>query len=155
MAHDLQSHQKAQPESLCPERACLRGSVHGAGGRRDCLFQIVGIVPSNGGQHMNCERAIGAGLCRYSVYRRGSVVFALVLIATALFFSVSAFAQGTTGTLRGQVLDPAGAAVANAQVTATNKETGVSTKIVTTSAGTYSFPSILPGKYSVIVEVSG
>jgi hypothetical protein len=82
-------------------------------------------------------------------------MLALLAMATALFFPVFAFAQGTTGTLRGQVLDPTGSAVANAQVTATNKETGVSTKSVTTSAGTYSFPSLLPGKYSVIVEVSG
>ena len=103
---------------------------------------------------MNRERAT-AGACRYSVYGRSMVVLALVLMASALFFSGPAFAQGTTGTLRGQVLDPAGAVVANAQVTATNKETGVSTKIATTSAGTYNFPSLLPGKYSVTVEVSG
>src|SRR5215472_7564421 len=104
---------------------------------------------------MNCEKTMRVEACRYRLNRFGGIVFALLVVATALFFSASAFAQGTTGTLRGQVLDPAGAAVANAQVTATNKETGVSTKIITTSAGTYSFPSILPGKYSVIVEVSG
>jgi Carboxypeptidase regulatory-like domain/TonB dependent receptor len=104
---------------------------------------------------MNREGRNVAGRCRYTAHRLRSVVVALLAVATALFVSASAFAQGTTGTLRGQVLDPAGAAVANAQVTATNKETGVSTKIVTTSAGTYSFPSILPGKYSVSVEVSG
>ena len=104
---------------------------------------------------MNCERAIGAGLCRYSVYRRGSVVFALVLIATALFFSVSAFAQGTTGTLRGQVLDPASAVVPNAEVTITNQETGVSVKVTTTSAGTYSLPSLIPGMYKITVDAKG
>ena len=96
-----------------------------------------------------------AGPCRCTARRLRGVVGALLAIAAALFFCVSAFAQGTTGTLRGQVLDPAGAAVASAQVTATNKETAVSTKIVTTTAGTYSFPSLLPGKYPVAVEVSG
>jgi cytidine deaminase len=104
---------------------------------------------------MNAEGRTVAGPCRYAAHRRKGVVLALLALATALFFSVSAFAQGTTGTLRGQVLDPAGATVANAQVTATNKETGVSTKIATTSAGTYSFPSLLPGTYTVTVEVSG
>src|SRR5215471_9975056 len=104
---------------------------------------------------MNCERTMGVGACRCRLNRFGGIVFALLVVATALFVSAPAFAQGTTGTLRGQVLDPVGAVVANAQVTATNKETGVSTKIVTTSAGTYSFPSLLPGKYSVTVEVSG
>src|SRR2546429_6079552 len=85
---------------------------------------------------MNCERATLSGACRYQVYGRSSVVLALLVTAAALFFSVSAFAQGTTGTLRGQVLDPAGAVVPNAEVTVTNQETGVSVKVTTTSAGT-------------------
>ncbi len=104
---------------------------------------------------MNFEGTKGIGLCRYSAHRLRGAIFALLALATALFFSGPALGQGTTGTLRGQVLDPVGAAVANAQVTATNKETGVSTKIVTTSAGTYSFPSLLPGTYSVTIEMSG
>lgn len=103
---------------------------------------------------MNCKSNKTFGPCRYGLNWLRAV-FALLSVATALFFSVSAFAQGTTGSLRGQVLDPTGAAVANAQVTATNKDTGVSTKIATTSAGTYSFASLLPGRYSVTVEVTG
>ena len=38
----------------------------------------------------------------------------------------AALAQRTTGTLRGQVLDPQGAVVANANVTVTNEATGAS-----------------------------
>src|SRR5258708_10254401 len=64
-------------------------------------------------------------------------------------------AQRVTGTLRGQILDPAGSSVANAQVTAMNEDTGVSVTMTTTSAGTYNFPSVLPGKYTVTVETSG
>jgi carboxypeptidase family protein/TonB-dependent receptor-like protein len=85
-------------------------------------------------------------------------VLAWVLLLTAvggLLFATPAFAQRTTGTLRGQVLDPAGAVVADARVTATNKGTGVSQTIVTTSAGTYYFPSVLPGSYAVTVEATG
>ncbi len=79
-----------------------------------------------------------------------------VAVAAAILVSIgTAVAQRTTGTLRGQVLDPAGAAVANARVTAVNKDTGVSISIETTSAGTYDFPSLLPGKYTVTVEVEG
>src|SRR5258708_13477044 len=66
-----------------------------------------------------------------------------------------AFAQRVTGTLRGQGLDPAGSSVANARATATNEDTGVSVTMTTTSAGTYIFPSVLPGKYTVTVETSG
>src|SRR5260370_9396601 len=71
--------------------------------------------------------------------------FLVVLIAAlVLLVPIPVTAQRTTGTLRGQVLDPAGAAVGNAQVTATNPQTGVSIKTATTTAGTYDFPSILP-----------
>src|SRR5439155_1818230 len=73
----------------------------------------------------------------------------------ALLFSASAFAQRTTGTLRGQVLDPAGAVVPNAEVTVTNQETGVSVKVTTTSAGTYALPSLIPGVYKISVEAKG
>jgi outer membrane receptor protein involved in Fe transport len=66
-----------------------------------------------------------------------------------------ALAQRVTGTLRGQVLDPASNSVPNAQVTAMNEDTGVSVTMKTTSAGTYTFPSVLPGKYTVKVEASG
>src|SRR6266576_444902 len=104
---------------------------------------------------MNCERATLSGACRYQVYGRSSVVLALLVTAAALFFSVSAFAQGTTGTLRGQVLDPAGAVVPNAEVTVTNQETGVSVKVTTTSAGTYALPSLIPGVYKISVEAKG
>jgi carboxypeptidase family protein/TonB-dependent receptor-like protein len=104
---------------------------------------------------MDCKRATLTGVCRYSVYWRSSAVLALLLVATALFFSASSFAQGTTGTLRGQVLDPAGAVVPNAEVTVTNQETGVAVKVTTTSAGTYSLPTLIPGVYKISVEAKG
>jgi len=37
-------------------------------------------------------------------------------------------------------------------VTVRNDDTGVSQTTVTSSAGTYDFPSVLPGSYTVIVE---
>src|SRR5947208_1869194 len=104
---------------------------------------------------MNCERATLSRACRYQVNGRSSVVLALLVTATALLFSASAFAQRTTGTLRGQVLDPAGAVVPNAEVTVTNQETGVSVKVTTTSAGTYALPSLMPGVYKISVEARG
>src|SRR5437762_12281614 len=104
---------------------------------------------------MNCERATLSRACRYQVNGRSSVVLALLVTATALLFSASAFAQRTTGTLRGQVLDPAGAVVPNAEVTVTNQETAVAIRVATTSAGTYSLPSLLPGLYKVGVEAKG
>jgi hypothetical protein len=50
---------------------------------------------------MNREGRTVGGPCRYATHLPGGVVFALLTRATALFFSVSAFAQGTTGTSAG------------------------------------------------------
>ena len=79
----------------------------------------------------------------------------LATLLTIVLFSICSLAQRTTGTLRGQVLDPQGAVVSNAKVTVTNQATGVATVIQTTSAGTYNMPSLIPGKYSVGVEATG
>src|SRR6266851_3291116 len=84
-----------------------------------------------------------------------SLLYSALVLGLALIFSMPTLAQRTTGTLRGQLLDPSGAAVPDAQVTATNQETGVSVKITTTSAGTYSFPSLIPGNYKIGVEAKG
>jgi uncharacterized surface anchored protein len=63
-----------------------------------------------------------------------------------------AAAQRTTGTLRGQVLDPQSAVVVDARVRVTNNATGIVQELVTTSAGTYTVPSLIPGNYTVTVE---
>ena len=87
-----------------------------------------------------------------SLSRSISVV---LVTALALLLSNPASAQRTTGTLRGQVLDPTGAVVPDAAVTITNQETGVTVKITTTSAGTYAVPSLIPGLYKISVEAKG
>jgi Carboxypeptidase regulatory-like domain/TonB dependent receptor len=104
---------------------------------------------------MNCERA---RIISPSIRWRDRLTSSLLVVLIAVLVLVApipAAAQRITGTLRGQVFDPTGAAVPNAQVTATNQETGVSVKITTTSAGTYSFPSLIPGLYKVSVEAKG
>ena len=76
----------------------------------------------------------------------------LIVAALALLWSNVAAGQHTTGTLRGQVFDSTGATVAGANVIVRNDATGVSQTTVTSSAGTYDFPSVLPGSYTVTVE---
>jgi hypothetical protein len=61
------------------------------------------------------------------------------------------FGQAGSGELTGQVLDPAGAAVAQARVTATSTATGVSLSTVTTGSGNYSFLYLNPGSFTVDV----
>ena len=57
--------------------------------------------------------------------------------------------------MTGTVTDSSGAVVPNADVTVTNQATSVSDKTTTSSAGTYSFRGLLPGKYNVSVEGAG
>jgi hypothetical protein len=77
------------------------------------------------------------------------------MLVAFMIFSGSAAAQRTTGTLRGQILDPQGAVVSNAQVTVTNEATAVTETLSTSSAGTYELPAVLPGSYTVTVDAQG
>jgi len=80
-------------------------------------------------------------------------VLSIVCAAFALALSLSA--QNQNGTLRGVVLDPQGAAVANASVRATNENTNDSSSTTTSTAGVYIFPSLLVGTYTISVEAQG
>jgi hypothetical protein len=80
----------------------------------------------------------------------------LWLSVLVMMLSVAiAGAQTLDGTLRGEVTDPSGAVVAGAKVTATNVGTNVSSETTTTGSGTYNFPNLLPGTYTVTIEASG
>ncbi len=71
-------------------------------------------------------------------------------------FSIVAFGQAQTGTLRGTVTDPNGGVVAGATVTAKSQATGVSSaSIQTNSEGIYVISNLVPGKYTLTVEQTG
>ena len=63
-------------------------------------------------------------------------------------------AQTATG-INGTVTDSSGAVVVGSQVEAMNTATGVLNRTVTSSAGTYTFPNLLPGTYKVTVTGAG
>src|SRR5258706_7936061 len=79
---------------------------------------------------------------------------AFLLINISLLATAIA-AQGGTSRLTGIVSDANGATIGGAKVSATNEATGVTVTQITTSGGVYSFASIAPGKYTIIVEQSG
>ena len=64
-------------------------------------------------------------------------------------------AQVQNASLTGVVIDPSGAVVANATVTAVNQATNVSQQTTTGSAGYYLFPSLPIGNYTVSAEAPG
>ena len=81
-------------------------------------------------------RALANGLQRIRVHNCAVALFMLAI------GTVSALAQ--TGSITGQVLDPAGAAVVNANVTATASSIGVTRTVNTTSAGVYTLCGVCP-----------
>src|SRR4029077_7646118 len=68
----------------------------------------------------------------------------------------SAFAQGGTGTITGEITDPKGLAVPGAKITILNLDTGVDPVPLSTSdSGLYTAPYLQPGRYQVSVTKDG
>src|SRR6266516_5091247 len=85
-----------------------------------------------------------------------SSIFMLAIAALVLASSLPAFAQATTGTLRGTVTDPNGGVVAGATVTARNQSTNNSSPATTNGEGDFVISNLAPGAYTVTVEaISG
>jgi len=66
-----------------------------------------------------------------------------------------ALGQGVSGRIVGTVVDNSGAAVTSAEVTITNQDTAISTKIRTNSGGEYRVDNLPPGNYTVALEAPG
>jgi hypothetical protein len=74
---------------------------------------------------------------------------------TVLAAAAIANAQYTTGRLVGTVIDPSGASVPQARITATEQETNTSSETVSGSAGEFTFESLRPGTYTISAAASG
>ncbi len=92
----------------------------------------------------------------YKVMRSPRVtgLFAIVLMALT-FLSSAAFAQQTTGNVRGLIKDPTGAVVASAKVTILDKKTNTTLTTQSTGAGEYEFKNLPVGDYQITVEAQG
>jgi TonB family protein len=64
-------------------------------------------------------------------------------------------AAQAAGAISGKIVDPTGALVPRAKVTATNTDDGVQTSRVTDNSGTYSISPLPPGPYNVEVVAKG
>ncbi len=78
-----------------------------------------------------------------------------IAIVALLFLANFAKAQTNQGQIAGNVVDTTGASIPNAQVTAKNEGTGSTYNATSTSAGSYRFPSIELGRYTVTVTSAG
>jgi Carboxypeptidase regulatory-like domain len=81
------------------------------------------------------------------------VIFSGGLLLIAL--SLAAFAQQTTGNVRGVVKDPSGAVVAGARVTLRDPQTNTALNTQSNGAGEYEFKTVPVGDYQITVEANG
>src|SRR5262245_61402760 len=81
--------------------------------------------------------------------RRLSALFCLALLAT-----LPAAAQEHSGAIEGTIRDSGGAAVPGASVQARSSN-GVALTTVTSSTGSYRFPSLVPGRYEITATMAG
>ncbi|HEY2351091.1 MAG TPA: TonB-dependent receptor, partial [Candidatus Acidoferrum sp.] len=79
----------------------------------------------------------------------------ILCIATCMFLVSVAQAQRLDGSLRVTVTDTSDASVEDAVVTVVNEATNTAVTANASSAGTYVFPNLLVGTYTISVEKSG
>ena len=86
---------------------------------------------------------------------RVSISVCVVVLMMGLFAGLPLFAQYTTASLSGRVLDPTGAAVPGAVVTVQNTEPGITRTVNSATDGHYLFPALPVGNYSLSVAKTG
>jgi hypothetical protein len=79
----------------------------------------------------------------------------LALAVGALGFAPRAFAQATSGTIAGRVVDKSGGPLPGVTISAAQKDTGYERTTVTAADGAFRLPSVLVGTYTVKADLSG
>ena len=82
-------------------------------------------------------------------------LLALAALAFSPLFLVRASAQVAGATLSGTVSDQSGAVLPQASISAKDLATGIARTSISSSAGFYSLPNLLPGVYDVTVTAQG
>ena len=78
-----------------------------------------------------------------------------MLFAGPLLTGCLAFAQVSTGSLGGSVLDSNGASIPGAKLTAVSSATNLKIETISNDVGSYAFPSLRADVYTVTVEKTG
>jgi hypothetical protein len=76
-------------------------------------------------------------------------------VLAALTLAAAALAAQVSGRLSGSVVDQSGNVIVGADVVLTNERTGESASTKSNDLGVFLFPNVVPGSYSVRVEMSG
>ncbi|MBF8301296.1 MAG: Outer rane receptor for ferrienterochelin and colicin, partial [Acidobacteria bacterium] len=89
-----------------------------------------------------------------SVRSRSTLLILLIAVGACLT-ATPVFAQGGTADISGTVFDQARAVLPGATVTVVSEGTGQQRTVVTEADGRFSMPTLLPGSYTVTVELQG
>src|ERR1051326_6399345 len=110
------------------------------------------LMISQSGLHSNGCRVAGVGRTHFHRALTGSVL--LLLLASALLPSV-ARAQEVTASIVGTVVDPSGAAVSGATITAKDIDRGTIRTTTTNDEGAFNISGVPVGKYEIKAEAKG
>ena len=90
------------------------------------------------------------------LFRKISLWMALVAVLALPKLIPAAFGQAAgTASIQGTVSDPTGAVLPNVAVLFTNTDTGAKRSTVTSEIGSYSFPNVPVGPYTIVVTAPG
>src|ERR1700728_4677031 len=82
-------------------------------------------------------------------------LFMVCLAVCVLAISPARLHAQALSSITGTVTDATGAVVPDAKITVTNDATGVASHSVSSSSGTYTITDLIPGTYTVTVELAG
>jgi len=80
---------------------------------------------------------------------------ALFLLLIASVIALPIFAQTTTATIRGKVVNQSGNTVSNAEINAVSTSSGFVTTVHSRADGSYTLAGLTPGEYNIIVAAQG
>jgi len=103
----------------------------------------------------NFNNAFGKLRSIGSLFAVLALVIGIISFAGLLVLAPSASAQKTSGTITGTVTDPSGAVVPSATVSVVSERTGAARETVTNEQGSFSFPELEAGTYSITVNKPG
>ena len=110
------------------------------------------LMISQSGLHSNGCRVAGVGRTHFHRALTGSV---LLLLTALLLLSSYTWAQEVTASIVGTVVDPSGAAVSGATITAKDLDRGTILTTTTNDAGAFNISGVPVGKYQIKAEAKG